>query len=701
MISPAGYFWKRTPFIRILPSFAVGIIVQWYGRLPLLSWWILLGTALTLSLIFFWMSFFRRFRLAWLSGLGISLLFISAGALSVWYHDIRHHPQWFGHLYKEKSAIVVSLDESPVEKTKSFKANGRVHCMIEDGKEKKVEGKIILYFQKDTASAISLSKLDYGIQILFKKPLQEIRNSGNPGGFDYKRYSMFQGITHQVYLKEGEFEILPGKRTTLFQRLFYPAGRRVLKVLRANIKGDKETGLAEALLIGYKNDLDKTLVQSYSNTGVVHVIAISGLHIGLIYWLLVQLFRPLHALKYAGWLQSLLIITGLWGFSLLAGGQPSVLRSAVMFTCIILGQNFTRQTSIYNTLAFSAFILLCYNPYWLWDAGFQLSYSAVLSIIVFMKPIYHLLYIKNKLLDLAWKLNAVTLAAQILTLPVTIYHFHQFPVCFLLANFVAVPLSSIIVLGEVLLCAISFIPPVASLTGQLLTWLIGLMNSYVERIEELPFALAGGLQLSFVQVIFLFGVIAGLGCWLAEKMKRGLIVALGCMLVVVALRSYSFIQAGQRRCLIIYNVPRHRAIDFIAGRSCLFVGDSAALTDDFIRNFHLSPSRVLHRVISVEELPGLVTKDNYTCYGRYRIMTVHKPVSFTKPAARKDIDLLVISNNPDLHISALSDIFVIKQVVFDGSVPFWKLPQWKRDCDSLHIPYHDVSEKGAFVMNLN
>src|SRR5262245_60738277 len=169
---------------------------------------------------------------------------------------------------------------------------------------------------------------------------------------------------------------------------------KVLNILRANIKGEKELGLAEALLIGYKNDLDKTLVQSYSNTGVVHVIAISGLHLGLIYWLLSWLCKPLQRGRNFKWLRLILILTGLWLFGLLAGAQPSVIRSAVMFTCIALGQSLTRKSSTYNTLALSAFILLCINPYWLWDVGFQLLYAAVLSIVIFMQPIYNWFYFK-------------------------------------------------------------------------------------------------------------------------------------------------------------------------------------------------------------------------------------------------------------------------------------------------------------------
>ena len=695
MSLPVIHIWKKAPFIRFLLPLIAGIVLQWHLQISPTVLWILLCISSITTIAFFLIPFFERYKLSALTGIAVIILFFAVGGLLSWYKNIQHDKNWFGKKYKNENALIVTLTENPVEKTRSYKANASVDHILQNDSCIKTKGTIILYFKKDS----TLSTLDYGSQLIITKSLQEIKNSGNPGGFNYKRYSLFQGVTHQVYLKENEYEILPTTNKKAFNQFINESREKVLSILRQNIKGEKELGLAEALLIGYKDDLDKTLVQSYSNTGVVHVIAISGLHLGLIYWLLLLLFKPLQKRKLK-WLRPVFILTGLWLFSLLAGAQPSVLRSAVMFTCIVLGDSFARRSSIYNTLALSALLLLCINPYWLWDVGFQLSYAAVLSIVIFMQPIYNWIYIKNKLLDLIWKLNAVTIAAQILTVPVSIYHFHQFPNYFLLTNFLAVPLSSLILLGEIILCVVSFIPVIATFIGKILSWLIWIMNSYIERIEILPFSLWDGLQISILQTILLFGVASGFGFWLMEKSKGGLKYALAALFGFVVLRTISFIQANNREQLIVYNVPQKRAIDLINGRKYFFVGDPDLLADDFIRNFHIKPSRVLHRIEPAINFENYQQQENLIIYNSKKIMTISETKYFAPLDEKIIVDLMLISGNPKLYFNNLAETFSVKQVVFDGSCPVWKINYWKKDCDLLHIPHHDVSEKGAFVMNL-
>jgi competence protein ComEC len=696
-------FWEKAPFLRLLLGLMTGILLQWNLKLQPAFWISIFISGMVVFILFFFLPFFNKYKLKFFSGISVTLLFISTGALITWHKDIRNEKNWVGKFYKGHNPVIVTLVEPLVEKTKSYKADATVNYLINDKNVIPVQGKIILYFKKDSLADENSSwrkQLSYGSGILLTAPLQEIKNSGNPGGFDYKRYSLFHNITHQVFLKPGEFEQLNTKQVSRLKQFIFSAREKVLKILRTNITGRKELGLAEALLIGYKDDLDQALVQSYTNTGVVHIIAISGLHLGLIYFLLALLFKPLQKIRKLKWLRGTLVIAGLWLFALLAGAQPSVLRSALMFSLIVTGEMFTRKTSIYNTLAISAFILLLINPFLLWDVGFQLSYAAVISIVTFMRPVYNLFYIKNKLLDFIWKLNAVTIAAQVLTIPISIFHFHQFPTLFLLTNFLAVPLGSFILIGEIVLCILSFLPLLALLAGKVLSGLIWFMNTYIENVEQIPFSLWDGLQISTVQAILLLLFTSATAWWLLEKSKAVLAISMVCLFLFACIRSYSFISAGRQQKIIVYNVPQKQAIDFVSGRKYFFIGNSDLQTDGFARNFHLKPSRILYRIKPADQISLLVQNENLVCYRGKNILLVNTSITFFAEQKKPIVDLLIISGGPEVYMDQLARSLDIKQVVFDGSVPAWKTVFWKKDCDSLHIPWHDVTMQGAFEMRL-
>jgi competence protein ComEC len=689
---PTAYFWSKAPFTRLLFALIAGITLQWRFQLPVSI--LIISSAISFAslLLYFFIPPKLKYRFRYFNGIAINLLIGLIGAILVWLHDIRHSQYCIGNGYTDSSYVIATIEEPLVEKINSFKALASINGVYSKNRFSRFEGEFILYFRKDS----SLKQLHYGSQIVFKKPLQEIKNSGNPGSFDYKQYSLFQGITHQVNLSPKDFEILPTENKNQFRQFIFNCRKWVIAALQKFIHGEREQGLAEALLIGYKDDLDKNLVQSYTNTGVVHIIAISGMHLALIYGLLLLLTKPLRR-KQLQWLRIVLILSGLWLFTLLAGAQASVVRSAVMFTCIALGEALSKKTSIYNTLALSAFLLLVYNPFWLWDVGFQLSYAAVVSIVTFYRPIYNWFYFPNKILDFIWKTMAISIAAQILTTPISLYHFHQFPVLFLLTNIIAVPLSSLILFGEIFLCAISWLPPVATFSGKLVQLLIHWMNSYIEMIERISFSLWNGFSINIIQTILLSVTATAICFWLMDKKKSMLWLSLGSLMMFVALRSWSFSEAYGQKKIIVYNVPKYSAIDLIDGRTYNFIGDSTLMYDDFIRNFHIQPSRVLHRITQGQSLP-ICCKDFEFC--NKRIAIIDSTEYFFPSQSKQMIDVLILSKNPKLYISNLLKTFSINQIVIDGSVPQWKAKLWKHDCDSLNIHCFNVNEKGAFVMNL-
>ena len=626
----------------------------------------------------------------------MQLVWLGAGMLLFTVKDVRFNNNWFGNYYTGSETLVAALAESPVEKENSYKAEAAVRTIIDSNRASKTTGTIIIYFKKDS----NVLLLKPGSQIAFKKPLQEIKNSGNPGSFDYKRYALYNGITHTIYLTAQDYVASSKPVIASFQSFLHTIRNYVLKTIKTYVPGKKEQGLAEALLIGYKNDLDRDLQQAYTDTGIVHVIAVSGMHLALIFWVLNILFMPLLRTKKTKWLHPVLVIAIMWLFTLIAGGAASIVRAAVMFTFIMIGKSLKRNASIYNAMAASAFLLLCYNPYWLWDVGFQLSYAAVLSIVIFYKPIYNLFFIKNKSLDWVWQLLAVSTSAQILTTPIAAYHFHQFPVYFLITNLLVVPVSSFVLIGELVLVLLSPVTKVATILGKLLSACIWWMNSFIERLSEFPFAVWSGLQINFLQMVLLLAAIAAIAYWLIEKRKSGLWIGMLALIGFLGLRAVSFYDASRQRKIIVYNIYKHTAISFIDGRNHKLITDSALQNNRRLFEMNLQPSITRHRLVSKASIKPLVIHNKAAQFFDKRILFVNSPVTLTDTSRKIKTDLVVLSGNPRLYISDLLKVVTPEKIIISGSVPSWKAGYWKKDCDSLNIPYHHVAGKGAFVMNL-
>lgn len=699
MARPVLYEWRKAPFLKILPSLATGILLQWYLHPGRGLWFSLAATGFCILILFRYLPLFKRYRLIRVAGIAVLLLLLSLGAILTAYRDIRQDPSWLGHHYQAGDILRVRLLEPLSAKNRSFKTVAQAEALVRGDRERAVTGKVLIYFRKsDSLAAAPVA--GYGSLVLIQSPFDVIRNTGNPGSFDFKNFCLRRQITHQSFPGPDSYRVLEQNRKGLLINGAYRSRDWVLGILRRFIPGESEQGLAEALLTGYRDDLEKELVQSYSNTGVVHIIAISGLHIGLIYWLLAGMTRPLMPLKRFKGLRPVLIIAGLWAFSLMAGAQPSVLRSALMFSFLVLGRYSGRKSTIYNSLAASAFVLLCFNPCWLWDPGFQLSYAAVLSIVIFTRPVYRLAYFPNKLMDLAWKLNAVTFAAQVLTLPLCLYHFKQFPVYFLLSNFLAVPLSSLVLLAEILLVALSGIPVLASATGRIITELIGIMNRFVRNIEKLPHAVWDHLYIQVPQVILLYLLTALLCHWLVHRNRISLMAAFLCLAGFGILRSISFLQSGRQEKILVYQVPGHSAMDLINGRQYFFYGDSLLGQEGPEGNFHLLPARTLSRTHAAGRGDFVLQNGNRLCFNGCRILLTN--ARYPTQLINKDrIDLLLVSSGLKTRLDFMLDSMLVKRVIFDSSVPRRKATAWKKICVARGVPFHDVMEKGAFVMTLN
>jgi competence protein ComEC len=514
------WWWKEAPFLRLIIPLIVGIF--YYHRLPVLPLIILLGLTTLGFITWHFLSTYRQFYLKVLPGLFFHLLLLVFGWGLMYAYDCRNETSWIGHQQWEHVPVMVKITTTP-DGPKQHYADATILALKQTNNWQPVSGNIRLYF------AESIYIPPQNSILIINKPIRVTENKPNKNGFNYGAYLALKNIYHQVILKQHQYRIIV---VTQQKADIVTASRNYLvSIIDRTIPSKEENAMSKALLLGYRADIDKSLTAAYTNTGVVHVIAISGLHLGMIYGLLAMLFSALKKYPLLKWVRAVGIFLALWGFTLVCGATPSVVRSAVMFTGILLAELFSRENKTANGLASSAFLLLCYQPVMLFDIGFQLSYSAVGSLMLYNKSFGRLFVPENKILSFAWEAVSTSMAAQILTTPLVLYHFKQFPTLFILSNLIAVPLSSLVLLLLIIVCSCSWLPlmviPLASTTS----FFIRLMNTQVLRLSNISFGLIDHIAFDSRSLVYSYFLIAFLSGWMLYKKPFCLLISLGILLI--------------------------------------------------------------------------------------------------------------------------------------------------------------------------
>ncbi|MBY0481315.1 MAG: ComEC family competence protein [Chitinophagaceae bacterium] len=688
--------WQTAPFVRLLVPFIAGILLGYYCSVSTKTIQIFAIFSILLLLIFSILSLTAKFRWRHLSGIAIHLLMILFGAALCNHQGLQKDADWIGYRYQLNDPVLVCIQEPLTQKTKSCKSIAKIIAVQHQKKWIKAKGYLLLYFK----NSVNNASINVGDSIILLQAIQRIISSGNPGSFDYQKYCALQQIHYQSFLSEKGYLKINSHINHSVLFYLYKTRDDILTILRKAVPGTKEKSVAEALLIGYKDDLDKTLLRSYSNTGVVHIIAISGLHLAMIYGLLIWLLKPFGNKKWTTYSRSAIIFFVLWGFSFITGGAAAILRSAVTFSFMLISNCLGYKNNTINALAASAFCLLVYNPFLLWDIGFQLSYAAVLSIILYGNYISNWFYFKNKLLQKLWQLNAVTLSAQILTLPIILYQFHQFPNLFLFSNFIVVPLSGFVLYAEILVLLFSPFNLLMNWMGSITAFLIGEMNGVIERTSRIPFALTENIHMSLVQTILLYAAIIAIVYWLLQKKRQALYVALSLLSVIQILNCFYFYESSHQKRLVVYQIPKQSFLEIYSGTK-YFAWTNAnnnLSTDIFQRT--ILPSRKMYRVEMGKNNNFCTASEQLIRAGLFRIQLIDSSFKASEWPLKQPADLVIITGNPIFRMTDLVRIFDCKNYVADCSNPVWKIHYWKKDAKNLHLQLHSVPEEGAFIIDL-
>ncbi|MEO5673499.1 MAG: ComEC/Rec2 family competence protein, partial [Chitinophagales bacterium] len=602
----------------------------------------------------------------------------------------------------------IKLSEPLIEKENSYKAIAEVENVFISDTTLNACGKINLYFSADSGAP----DIRYGDVILVKNNFQHLAEPKNPHEFNYKAFLAAQEIYATAYLKPGEWKKLPiNDANTLLQFSFWLRDKS-REAFHQYISAEREVSVMEALVVGYRDDMSSGIQQAYASTGVIHVLAVSGLHVGILFGLLDFALRFLNKRKRTRNIKSIFIVSVIWLFALVSGLSGSVIRAAMMFTFLTLGKNANRYVNTFNILAASAFVILLWNPMFIMDIGFQLSYAAVIGIGILFPYINYWVRRETRAGDFVWRTTAISLAAQIGTLPLTIFYFHQFPVFFLLANLIIIPLSSIILIGGLLLAIVQWLVPFAVPLGFLLEKLEWLMNEIILHLSRIDFALITLGTVEWWQAILLAVFIISIGCFFVyREMKSYLFAAMvSLLLLVISSAFFSSIHRLQKQ-ITVYSIRNQSGIEFRSGRCAAFftepgtkfsvwnekyfqkhrLMDGIRKTDFFLLD---DPAGSDERLLN----NSLMHDGNCFQLDNYRMCIINHDLAVNPYTDKLKVDAVIISGNPFLHLENLLQWYDTPLVVFDATNKPKSVRIWKKQAASLNVKLFDVNTQGGWVV---
>jgi competence protein ComEC len=478
----------KIPFLRLIVPFCAGIIISDLTDSAWMPGIICLSAGAILILL---SAILESYRRTLLFGISISLLLAGSG------YTLHHlGEERVSSLPGEEQVLMLRLKEYPEKRGKCFAFLSTIEASGED-LSCHPHGNLLIYVNTDSLKW----KWVPGDRILVRATPQPIHNNGNPCEFSYSHYLAGRETKYFCFIRENDILSHSSPEKRHVSEYSSIAARKMIESFSsAGLKGD-DLGLVTALTIGEKEFLDREYLTSFSRAGVMHVMAVSGLHVGMISLFLSYLLfffkRKLEVVKI------LIILLALWSFAFITGLSPSVMRATLMFSFLQAGTLLKRPGNSLNLLLASAFILLTARPSVLFEAGFQLSYLAVVFIIVFYEPLYSLLKIKNKLADYLWQMAAVSVVAQAGTFPLTVKLFNTFPLLFLISNIVIIPLSFLIMILAFILIPFSGIEPVSDIIVWALSFLSHITLGFTTYISSLPYGVISGIGLTTSGVMFL------------------------------------------------------------------------------------------------------------------------------------------------------------------------------------------------------
>ncbi|GAB3545667.1 ComEC/Rec2 family competence protein [Spirosoma fluminis] len=650
-------------------------------------------------------------------GLGVLLLLAALGWVATYARTASNQRDNLLHVADTLQAYEGVVAAQPEERAKTY----RVELAVRRGKFagfldkdepgrsavwQPLSGRVIVYLDK---SNVAMPR--YGEVWLVSGPPRPIDPPLNPGEFNYKRYLSYRNIYHQQYVRPYQREIIGHDPPNSITQLATTVNRWADSVLVRQVGTRAEYGIVNAMILGIRDDLDTELYRAYSAAGAVHILSVSGLHVGILFWVLTFVLSFLTRRPRGKMVMAALQLMILWFYALVTGMSPPVLRSAAMFTMLIVANASGRQQQLTNTLGASAFFILCFDPYALFSAGFQLSNLAVAGIGAWQSSLYQTFTFRNRLLNKLWEITALALVAQLITFPLGVFYFHQFPTYFLLANPAVMILSFILLPLAMLTLGLCWIPYANEGLGWLLQKVAWLLNGVVTQTGQLPGAAWDGLWLS-PEVMTITYLLIGCGAALLLTRNRVYLWATCISALVLAnlILWDDYSQRHQQR-LAVHFLPHRTAISLTDGYTSTLLTDMDS-ADTRSYDFYLKNTfgqwGVKNIIQANAGADSLTTIPNYYKTRDYALwvwrgkslLIVNKLTGRNAWRLPAVVDYLIIRRNALRDWNQLNGRVVARHIIFDDSNKTPLTDKLLAEAAQRNITCYSVRQMGAYVAEL-
>ena len=657
----------------------VGIVIQFNYKIWTFSLSAFLVVfALLLCLLFLLMYFNRKQLFAICSW----ILFFFLGIFLVCSQNVRNFQRYYGNFPIKDSVIEVKVE-------KILKQNLLYHKYIVSvtriGQQKTI-GNVLLSVQKNATNASA----KINDVFFFKSDVKEIEKPKNPFQFNYKLYLEKQEVYQQFFLRDFSY-VHESSSELSIHKMAENVREKVEKSLVLNGFKGEELAVIKALILGQRNDVSKELLEEYTNAGAIHILAVSGLHVGIVLLILSLLFKPLERIRKGVYIKMVLIIVFLWFFAVIAGLSASVVRAVTMFTAVAIGMSFKRKTFVLHSLITSMFVLLLVKPLFVFDVGFQLSYLAVFSIVTIQPKLYQIWKPKWKVVDKTWQLFTVSLAAQIGVLPISLFYFHQFPGLFMLSNLVIIPFIGVILIGGILVIVLSVSNMLPELFASFYNAVIGMMNDFVGWVSLQESFLIKDIPFSSTLLITSYGIIF-LGIALIEKVtfKKWVVflVAIVCFQLCMV---YEKMNVQNTNELILFHKNRNTIIGVNQGGYLKVhhtLKTSKIVSSRILRDYKIGKN--VKKIRLEKSIPNVIQFKNklilvIDSLGIYKVNQVENPI-------------VVLINSPKINLERLIKVLSPKLIIADASNYKSLAEKWQIVSRKKSIPFKDIQKVGAVIL---